>query len=143
MERGVSRSASRSDWVIGTSVINVLFTVPHSIEDFAYGVPARFGLDKLTAGVLLAMVYGAQVLGAAWAGRERRAGYWVNLALAAFWLLGAVFDHLGEVLFAYPYRAGAISKALEVGVMLTAAAWLLAAARALWGADRAEAVRHG
>jgi hypothetical protein len=47
--------------------------------------------------------------------------------------MAAGADHLGEVLFIATdaYRAGVISKALEIGIMLTAAAWAVASLTAI------------
>ncbi len=47
--------------------------------------------------------------------------------------MAAGADHLGEVLFVPTdaYRAGVISKALEIGIMLTPAAWAVASLTAI------------
>ena len=49
----------------------------------------------------------------------------LNLLIALVWLVAALADHLGEVLFVptADYRAGAISKALEIGIVVVAAVW--------------------
>ena len=116
------------------SVISVFFTLTHSLEDFAYNVPQeRFGVPFYPAAIALAGVYAVQVLAAALSAREDRRGHWLNVALGFGWLAAAALDHLGEVLFAWPYRAGLVSKALETGIMLSGAAWgalAVAAARA-------------
>ncbi len=107
-------------------------SIAHSLEDFVYGIPARFGLSVATAAVLLAAGYVVQVTGVLLALRGQRVGYLLTLATGATWAIAAALDHLGEVLTVWPYREGVISKALEVGCMLTGAVLTLASLRALF-----------
>src|SRR5687768_6452944 len=110
--------------VVAASVVSVGFTLTHVIEDFAYNVhEERFGVPLLPAALAVAVVYALQVLAAALAARDDRRGHWMNAALGFGWVLAAALDHLGEVLFAWPYRAGVVSKALEVGIMVSRAVW--------------------
>ncbi len=179
-------------WLLALSMASVLVTLPHSIEDFHYGIAARFHLGLLPAAFGLALGYAAQMVGLALASHRRRSGYLISLVVGVIWFLGAVGDHLerhssnqhwretpvilsrsatsagilhasltltmarmtglldgvksdtdrtfdylngalGAVLTTWPYRAGLISKTLEVLIMLLAAALVIAAARALWG----------
>jgi len=120
-------------WLLALSMASVLVTLPHSIEDFHYGIAARFHLGLLPAAFVLAIGYAAQMVGLALASHRRRSGYLISLVVGLIWFLGAVGDHLRDVLTTWPYRAGLISKTLEVLIMLLAAALVIAAARALWG----------
>lgn len=115
------------------SLLSVPVTFTHSVEDFAVGIHQRFGLPLLLAAFLLSLGYVAQFVAGLASAREQRWGYGLNLLLALVWFFGAVADHLGEVLTTPTgqYRAGAISKALAVGIMLVALAWAGLAARAL------------
>ena len=123
--------------VVAASVVSVGFTLTHAIEDFAYNVPQeRFGLPLLPAALLVAVAYAVQVLAAALSARDDRRGHFLNAALGFAWLLAAALDHLGEVLFAWPYREGIISKALEVGIMLSAAVWSALSLRAALASRR-------
>lgn len=124
--------------VLWLSAASVLVTLPHSFEDFDYAIYERFGVGLLPAAFGLAVAYAAQLVAAVFAWQGRRAAILVNAALALVWLAGAVLDHLPDVVAAEPYRAGFVSKALELGVMVVAAAWLGASLLALregrrWG----------
>ena len=101
----------------GTAAILVGVSVAHLAEDFVYGVPAKFGLSVATAAVTAGFTYAAHVALIALAARGQALGYVGNVAAGAVWFLAAALDHLGEVLFASPYRAGLISKAMAVGAM--------------------------
>lgn len=118
------------------SVLSVPLTFTHSLEDIDAGIHQDFGLGLLSAGFLLSLGYATQLLGAILSARSYRTGHLLNLLIALFWLAGAVGDHLDDVLFAEDYRRGAISKALEVGIMVIAAVWALVALRTLQHAKR-------
>jgi hypothetical protein len=120
-------------WLLIISVLSVPFTLTHSIEDFSVGIHQRFGLALLPAAFLLSLVYAAQVAAAALSARDQPLGHGLNFVVALVWLFGSVLDHLGEVLFEpnVTYRAGFISKLLEVGIMLSSAVWGTLALRTL------------
>ena len=115
-------------WVLVLSALSVPFTLTHAIEDFSEGIPAaRFGLPLLPAAFLLSLGYAGQVAAAALSARGDARGDVLNLLLGFVWLVAATTDHLGEVLFVptAAYRAGMVSKGLEVGIILVAAGWTL------------------
>lgn len=142
MRRGTAQSGTRSQVtapplpaavraLLALSVASVLVTLPHSIEDFHYGIAARVHLGLLPAACGLAVGYAAQMVGLLLSVQRRRAGYVLSLAVGLIWFLGAVLDHLRDVLLIWPYRAGLLSKALEVLIMLLAAGIVATAAVAL------------
>ncbi|MGB3683445.1 MAG: hypothetical protein WA990_13295, partial [Rubrobacteraceae bacterium] len=104
--------------LVAVALASFLVTLPHSVEDFVSGVPARFGVGVLTGGVLLGIGYAFHALGILLASHRRPSGYLINLLVGLGWFFGAVLDHLPDVLFTASYRAGAPSKLLEVLVML-------------------------
>lgn len=120
-------------WLLVVSVLSVPLTLTHSIEDFAVGIYQRFGLPLLLAACLLSLGYAAQLVAGIASARERRWGHGLNLMVALIWFVGAVADHLGEVITTptSQYRAGLLSKALEVGSMLVAFAWVALSLHAL------------
>ena len=133
----LARSPSRHDgrspdymrpWVIVLSAASVPVTLTHAIEDFSAGVSARFGLALLPAAFLLSLGYAAQVIAAALTARADRRGDVLNLLLAAMWLVAALVDHTGDVLLipTAGYRAGVVSKGLEVGIVIIATLWAAA-----------------
>ncbi len=122
---------SRQTLVIGCSLLLLWVSIAHSLEDFVYGIPARFGLSVATAALLLGAGYVVQVTGILLATKGQRSGYVLTLVTGAVWAIAAALDHLGEVLTIWPYREGVISKALEVGIMLTGVALALVSLWAL------------
>jgi hypothetical protein len=132
-------------WMLVLSVLSVPFTLTHAVEDFSEGIPAaRFGLAVLPAAFLLSLGYMAQVAAAALSARGDVRGDALNLLLALGWLVAAAADHLGEILFVPTgaYRAGLVSKALEVGIMLTAALWAFASVHVLRAEKWRKALRE-
>ena len=104
----------------------------HSLEDFAYRAPEqRFGVDIAPAAVLGGAGFALQAAALLAASRGWRAGYLANALIGAGWLLAAALDHLGELATAEDYRAGLLSKGLEVGVMAAGLALALTSLLAL------------
>ncbi|GAC1385981.1 MAG: hypothetical protein NVS4B8_10980 [Herpetosiphon sp.] len=120
--------------VVCIGMISLLATIPHVLEDFVAGIPARFGFSVLAAGSLLGVAYVVHVGGILLTDRSSHWGYGINLVVGLGWLLGALLDHLPDVLSSAPYRAGLPSRALEVAIMLLGAALALASGLALWQA---------
>jgi len=124
---------SRLAWV---SSVSFLFTVPHSIEDFASGIAQRFGLSELTAGVSLGVVMAAQVWATAALGWKPRPARWLLLVNGLFWVIGALADHLGD-LFDPTWRSGLPSQALVLGIIVSQASVAALAGLELWDRRRA------
>lgn len=117
------------------SALMAVVTITHATEDFHNGIHLRFGLDLLPAAFGLALVYGVQVLATAGAARGARLGFAASAALAAIWLVGAIVDHVPDLLPPGPWRTGLPSEALAVAVMAVAAAWLAVSLLALRSAS--------
>jgi hypothetical protein len=108
--------------VIVLSFLLLWVSIAHSLEDFVYGIPARFGLSVVTAALVLGAAYVVQVTGILLAAKHARSGYMLTFATGAVWAIAAAADHLKEVLTVWPYREGVLSKVLEIGIMLVGAA---------------------
>lgn len=112
----------------------LLWSVPHTIEDFLYRVPEqRFGLSRVLALWGSGPLFGVQMLALLLllAGR-RRWGLWLLLLDGGGWAVAALLDHGGEVL-RQPFRAG-FSSTLWVGAIIVNGA--VAAALAGWALRR-------
>jgi hypothetical protein len=57
-------------------------------------------------------------------------------AIGLGWSAAATLDHGRDILFADPYRAGLVSKALEVGIIVVGAGWGIASVLAFRKAAR-------
>ena len=101
-------------WVVIVSAASLLVTLPHAFEDFVYGVPQGFGLSVMTAGFLVAIGYLIQMIGMLLALKGRQTGLVILLLIGLGWTVGAVLDHLPEILQTGPYRQGTISKVMEL-----------------------------
>jgi hypothetical protein len=84
----------RAAWI---AIVLVVVSLPHAIEDFAFGEPARVGVAPFVALCALIAAYAVQLLGAwlvvrgnPWGGR--------GIAAAGFvWFVGALVIHGPEV----------------------------------------------
>ena len=95
------------------------FSLAHSFEDFVYGVPARVGLSLPAAALLVAALYMMHAVALVFAARAHAWAYLANSLLGLLWLAGALSDHHRALAAAIPYREGAISRVLLLGVVIT------------------------
>ena len=100
------------------SVLSFMVTVPHVIEDFHYGVPESFGVNPSIAGLLVGLGFAVQVAGIIGITRRAKWGLIITLLVAAVWVLGAILDHLPDIVSSSPYREGVLSRTLEVFIIL-------------------------
>lgn len=104
------------------SVLSFIFTIPHVLEDFEYGVPESFGVHPSVASFLVGIMLAVQVIGIIGISRETRWGLFITLFIAMVWFLGAILDHLPDIVSSDVYRHGAISRSLESLIILDFAA---------------------
>jgi len=100
------------------SVLSFMVTIPHAIEDFQYGVPESFGVNPSIAGLLVGIGLAVQVLGIIGVSQGTRWGLIITLVVAIGWVLGAILDHLPDILSSRPYRHGVLSRSLEALIIL-------------------------
>jgi hypothetical protein len=118
---------SRLAWV---SALTFVFTIPHSIEDFTFGIAQRFGFTDLTAATGLGIAMTAQVWSTAALSSRPRLARILLLLLGLVWVIGALADHTAD-LFSLNWRSGVPSKALVVGIIVSQGLVALLAANAL------------
>ena len=104
--------------LLAFSVLSFCVTIPHVIEDFHYGVPESFGIHPSIAGLLVGVGLALQVLGIIGVIQGTRWGFVITLFVATGWVLGAVLDHLPDILSREPYRQGLLSRSLEALIIL-------------------------
>ncbi len=110
-----------------SAVAFVSFSAAHLIDEFVWGVPAEFHLSvEITEVLALLFVLSLTGLAIA-AARGSRVGL-AGLALAGILLVVAdVLKHAGEILEAGPWRSGAVSTFLAIGLTLSALSTAVAA----------------
>lgn len=100
------------------SVLLIVFTLPHSIEDVLHGEPARFGMGTASYAFGLALLYAFQGLCLYWVGAGHRYGLIGHILLGFGWGISAIFVHFPEALAPGMYRSGPISVGLLIGMAL-------------------------
>lgn len=107
-----------SSAIVVLSLTLFFFTVPHNMEDFAYGEPARLGLPVLVVVLGVSAVLAAQGLALVWTGAGLRRGYILHAILGFSWAIAAVVAHVGEVLQPGGYRTGLGSFVFLGGIVI-------------------------
>jgi hypothetical protein len=92
------------------SLLLFFFALPHTLEDFATGEPAKQGVPMFALSYVVAGMFALQGLGLFWIGRHMRRGYLVHVLLGLFWPVAAGSAQLPKILAqGITYRAGFIS----------------------------------
>lgn len=113
-----SKSAVLKTSVVVLSLLLIFFTIPHTLEDFALGEPAKNGVPvPLLAGVIAGWL-ALQGLALFELGRNRRRGYILHMVIGLFWPLAAGSAQLPVILAAQTYRAGFVSLLYVFGMIL-------------------------
>lgn len=115
--------------VLLLSLLLFFFTVPHTLEDFALGEPAKAGISAPLLAFAVAGFFALQGLALFWTGRESRWGYALHAAVGLFWAVTAGAAQLPNILAPGAYRSGAVSVLYVAGIVIVGA---LLALVSLW-----------
>ncbi len=105
-------NVKRISWdksVVTLSLLLFLFALPHTLEDFATGEPAKAGVPVFVLAYVIAGIFALQGLGLFWLGRQLRRGFVIHIFLGLFWPIAAGAAQLPTILSESPYRSGFIS----------------------------------
>jgi len=104
--------------VVMLSLLLFFFALPHTLEDFATGEPAKAGVPVFALAYVIAGMFALQALGLFWIGRQMHRGYIIHAFLGLFWPITAGAAQLPTILSGDPYRAGFISVFYVGGMIL-------------------------
>ncbi len=107
--------------ILVLSLLLVFFAIPHTLEDFAGGEPAKAGVPAPALALVISTLVALQALGLYWLGRGQRRGSAVHVVVGAFWPIAAGMAQLPVILTMAPYRSGAISIAYVAGMIIAGA----------------------
>jgi hypothetical protein len=113
--------------IVILSVLLLFFAIPHTLEDFAGGEPARAGVPELALATVISTLVAAQALALYGLGRGARWSSLIHIGVGVFWPIAAGIAQLPVILTTAPYRSGAISVAYVLGMIVTGALLGLAA----------------
>jgi hypothetical protein len=124
-----------SQVVVVLSLLLLFFTIPHTLEDFATGEPAKAGIPAPVLSLVVSTVFFLQAMGLFWLGRGQRRGLWVHAGIGLFWPIASGFAQLPSILGETAYRSGAISVLYVAGMIAIGALLCFASIRALMSSD--------
>jgi len=117
--------------VVILSLLLFFFAVPHTLEDFALGEPAKNGVPTVVLSFVVASMFALQGLALFWAGQKDRRSYFIHAGLGIFWPLAAGSAQLPTILASSHYRSGFISVLYVGGMMVIGILLLLASIQSL------------
>ena len=106
-----------SNLVIGVGLALVLFSAPHLIDDFLFGIPEEFGLTNQQTQILAGIFHVQLIVFFVLAARKRKAGYYGFIFWGIFLALAGILKHLPEILKPEPYWSGPFSETLIIGMI--------------------------
>jgi len=119
MTLNTSNYTSWGRLVVILSVLLIFFALPHTLEDFATGEPARQGAPVFVLAYVIAGMFALQGLGLFWIGRQMNRGFFIHVFLGLFWPLASGAAQLPTILSqGLNYRAGFISLFYVGGMIL-------------------------
>jgi hypothetical protein len=105
--------------VIILSLLLFFFAIPHTLEDFSIGQPAKAGIPAPLLAFVISGLFSLQALGLFWLGQKRRQGLFVHIGIGLFWPLASGIAQLPTILSGSPYRSGVLS-IFYIGGMIAA-----------------------
>ena len=112
------QSSARVRTVVYLSLLLLFFSVPHTLEDFATGEPAKAGVPAPVLATVVSTVLALQALGLYWLGQKERRGLFAHVAVGLFWPVASGVAQGPALLSGMPYRAGWISVLYVVGILV-------------------------
>lgn len=109
------------------SLLLLFFTIPHTLEDFATGEPAKQGIPAPLLALVVSGLFALQGLGLYGLGQGRRWGNMLHVVIGLFWPVASGLAQVPVILTATPYRAGAISIIYVGGIIVVGALLCLSA----------------
>lgn len=128
-----------SEWsviIAGLSLLLIFFTVPHSLEDFSVGEPAKAGISVLPLAFGVAVLLALQGLALFWTGQGKLRGFVVHAFLGLIWPLAAGAAQLPVILAPGVYRTGTMSAFFVIGIIVVGILLFITSIRA-WLSTRA------
>jgi hypothetical protein len=112
--------------VVILSLALILVALPHTLEDFSQGEPAKHGAAAPVLAEVVAGLFAAQGWALFELGRQQRRGYLIHAVLGILWPLAAGSAQLPVIFTGQPYRAGLISLFYVFGMISLGLLLLLA-----------------
>jgi len=112
---------NKAGWKTSAMVLSLLLifvALPHTLEDFALGEPAKNGVPSPLLAGIIAALFAMQGLGLYFLGSNQRRGFFIHMGIGVFWPLAAGSAQLPVILTYQPYRAGLISLFYVFGMII-------------------------
>jgi hypothetical protein len=124
--------------VVVVSLALLLFTIPHTLEDFATGEPARAGVPAPVLSLVLSVIVGVQALGLHLIGSGRRLGFLLHAVIGVFWPVASGVAQLPAIFSGETYRSGFISQFYVFGIIAVGAGLLVVSLLAFRASSKSE-----
>jgi hypothetical protein len=121
-----SKNAVWRNSVLVLSLLLMFVAIPHTLEDFTLGEPAKHNVPVAVLAGVVAGLFVIQGLGLFFLGNNKKTGYFIHLGLGLLWPLAAGSAQLPVILTTQPYRSGFVSLFYVFGMIVLGLLLLLA-----------------
>lgn len=115
--------------VVALSLLLMFMVIPHTLEDFIVGEPAKNDVPVLLLQVVVASLISVQAFGLYNLGRNHRSGYYIQMGVGLIWPILAGGAQLPAIFSGEPYRSGFISIFFVIGMIAMGVLLFLASLR--------------
>jgi hypothetical protein len=133
-----SKNAIWRNSVLVLSLLLIFVAIPHTLEDFALGEPAKQNVPAAALAGVIAVFFILQGLGLFFLGSNDRRGYFVHIGLGILWPVAAGSAQLPVILTTQHYRSGFISLFYVFGMITLGLLLLLTSIQGLRTASSPE-----
>lgn len=117
--------------VVALSFLLMFMVIPHILEDFALGEPAKNGVPEMILMGVVAGLIAVQALGLYLLGGNHRRGYFIQMGVGFIWPVLAGSAQLPAILSGQIYRSGFISIFFVIGMIVFGSLLFLGSLRGL------------
>ena len=118
-------------WAIIFYLLLAVFSIPHLIDDFLFGIPDEFGISDRTAQILAGIFILIFMLIFQDLARGKRRGLYGAMFMGSFLALAGILKHIPLIIKPGPYWSGWFSEGLIIGMISSGLLLLISASQYL------------
>ena len=109
----------KAKWAIIFYLLLAVFSIPHLIDDFLFGIPDEFGISNMTAQILAGIFILIFMLIFMELVKGTKRGLYGGMFMGSFLALAGILKHIPLIIKPGPYWSGWFSEGLIIGMIIS------------------------